>query len=392
MYGFHIILILCLIFSIIDVGSAAIKTPFQGGNYYALVIGNNIYDDKYGVWDSLNNPINDAKAVVDVLKRRYTFTEGDIQLLINAKRRDIIRAINELIGKINAKDSVLIFYAGHGYLNEDTDEAYWVPVDAQGEDETNYISHETIKRKLGVIADRASHVLLVSDSCFSGTLVRGNLSVPEKTTINYYRNKANKKSVQIVAAGGKEYVKENHRSTGHSPFSYFFVHELKNNKKQYLSVSEFMINIEINVTNNSSQTPEIGRLYGAGDESGEFIFTHVKLSEEDRQKEIRKLLNIAEKYYRQKLYVSQDGKNARMYWDEVLRLDPKNRTAIQGLERIAKYYVDQAKKQIQINKRNEAKKNLKIAKDVMPDYQSIKSMQEELDRLESHIQSSPGFW
>lgn len=181
-YGINIALILSLCSSTLEIVSAAIPTPSQGGNYYALVIGNNNYQDEQGAWTPLNNPINDAMSVVEILKRRYAFSEGNIKLVIDATRGDILRSLNELSKQVN--DSVLVFYAGHGYLNEETDEAYWIPVDAQGTDETNYLSHDTIKRKLGVIADNASHVLLVSDSCFSGTIPKMRITLSVQPSIS----------------------------------------------------------------------------------------------------------------------------------------------------------------------------------------------------------------
>ena len=364
---------------------AAVPTPFQGGSYHALIIGNNNYQDEQGAWKSLKNPINDAMSVADVLKRRYAHSEVNIRLLTDATRGEILGALNELSEQVNASDSVIVFYAGHGYLKEKTGEAFWIPVDAQGTDETNYLNHETIKRKLGIIADNANHVLLVSDSCFSGNLVRGIIFKPDDITPDYYSKKAKLKSIQVVAAGGEEFVDDNFRSTGHSPFTYFFLNELENNANQYLAVSEFVNNIEKNVANSVKQTPILGRLYGAGDESGEFIFTQIKLSKADIENEITQLLKSAENYFKQENFVSPPGNNARKRWEEVLRLDTSNRTAVQGLTRIAKYYVTMAKKHIENKRFDEAKKSLKIASDVKPGYPKIKSAQESLEKERDYI-------
>lgn len=384
-YGIHIVLILGLFNSMFQSATAAVRTPFQGGKYYALVIGNNNYQDEQGAWTPLNNPVNDAMSVVEILKQRYAFSESNIRLVIDATRGDILRALNEISEQVKANDSVLVFYAGHGYLNENTGEAYWIPVDAQGTDETNYLSHDTIKRKLGVIADNASHVLLVSDSCFSGTIVRGLVEVPDSTPPDYYSKKAKQKSVQIVAAGGKEFVDDDFRSTGHSPFTYFFINELKNNTKQYLAVSEFITSVEKNVANNVNQTPVLGRLYGAGDENGEFIFTQAKLTEADIQNEVTQLLKSAENFFKQKNYIYPPGNNARGRWEEALRLDTSNRTAQKGLTRLAKYFVNVAKQQIDRKRFEEAEKSLRIAEDIVPDFSPVKSARETLEKERDYI-------
>ena len=382
----------CSLFIVLQSAPPALATPLSGGAYYALVIGNNNYRDKQRVWKSLKNPINDALAVADVLKRKYGFLDGNVRLLTDATRRDVLRALNEIRHAVKPNDSVLIYYAGHGLLDEDTGEAYWIPVDAQGSDETNYLSHDTIRRKLGVIADKARHVLLVSDSCFSGTLVRGTVRVPDKTTLGYYTKKAKQKSVQVVAAGGKEFVDDNYRMTGHSPFTYFFIKELKDNSNRYLAVSEFITNIEKNVANNVKQSPVLGRFYGAGDEGGEFIFTRITLSKVQIRQEINGLLASAEKDFKAKRFISPRGNNARQRWEEVLRLDRRNRTATDGLTRIAKHYVDLAKKNIRNERFKKAEHNLKVAEGVKRGYKPIESVRKHLEKARDAISVPISHW
>ena len=63
-----------------------------------------------------------------LLSAEYGFAE--ITLLRNAKQREIVRAFNRLAQTAQENDSVLIYYAGHGHLNEGTKEGFWIPVDA----------------------------------------------------------------------------------------------------------------------------------------------------------------------------------------------------------------------------------------------------------------------
>ena len=143
-----------------------VATPYLAGQYRALVIGNDDYDDPERLWPSLKTAVADAEAVAGLLRAEYGFAE--ITLLRNAKQREIVRAFNRLAQTAQENDSVLIYYAGHGHLNEATKEGFWIPVDAEGRDDSTFVSNAIIKTKLGVITDRARHVLLVSDSCFSG--------------------------------------------------------------------------------------------------------------------------------------------------------------------------------------------------------------------------------
>ena len=83
-----------------------------------------------------------------------------------------------------------------------------------------------------------------------------------------------------MAAGGFEFVDDNYRESGHSPFTYFLVNELKTNDSPMLTVSQLSGNVERAVANNVDQIPESGVLQGAGDELGEFIFIKLDVAVE----------------------------------------------------------------------------------------------------------------
>ena len=247
-------------------------------SYRALVIGNNDYKDPDNRWQPLNTAITDARAIAKLLKTNYGFQ--DVTILENATRSDILHAVSGLTKRVNENDSVLLYYAGHGYLDTETNKGYWVPVDAIGDDHTTFLRNSTIRDELNTIANRAKHTLLISDSCFSGSLLRGGTRgpVPSVNKERYYQEVAQKKSVQIIAAGGNEFVDDNYNDSGHSPFTYFLLNELTHNNKPLLTASEVSSNVEKAVSNNASQVPESGVLQGAGDELGEFIFLKLEVS------------------------------------------------------------------------------------------------------------------
>jgi len=252
-------------------------TPFVKGIYRALVIGNNQYRDPKSRWKNLTRAEGDARAVADLLRQQYGFSAVD--LMLNATRKDILHRFEQLGKQVAANDSVLVFYAGHGFLDPDTGRGYWVPVDAAGMDTTTFIRNSTVRDELSIIAQRVKHTLLISDSCFSGSLLGSGLRgvVPNQGQEHYYRKVAEKKSVQIIAAGGLEYVDDNYKNSGHSPFTYFFLNELKLNDKPLITASELSTSVKKAVANNVSQVPAAGVLQGVGDELGEFIFLNLNI-------------------------------------------------------------------------------------------------------------------
>jgi len=254
-----------------------IQTPFVPGKYRALIIGNNEYHDPKKRWLSLNTAVTDAKALESLLRTQYGF--NDITRMQNASRKDILLALRDLSQRVLPNDSVLIYYAGHGYMDQETQKGYWVPVDAMGSDYTTYLRNSTIRDEIGIIADRAKHTLLISDSCFSGSLLRRGLRFPTSAEAGekYFKKVAEKKSVQIMSSGGNEFVDDNYKNSGHSPFSYFLINELKHNDKPMITLSELSTDVTKAVANNVDQTPNHGVLSGAGDELGEFIFVKIKV-------------------------------------------------------------------------------------------------------------------
>jgi caspase domain-containing protein len=135
------------------------------GHYYALVIGNNEYRE----WPKLHTAVNDAKSIAEVLEKKYGFT---VKLVTNATRKDVIGAFEEMRDQLGANDNLLIYYAGHGIV--ENNRSYWVPVDGDAYIEgrplqtRNLVTSEEV---IGTIQKlRAKQVLVVADSCFSGGL------------------------------------------------------------------------------------------------------------------------------------------------------------------------------------------------------------------------------
>ena len=67
------------------------------GRYHALVIGNNQYEHL----PDLQTAASDAGAVAELLQLKYGF---EVTLKINATRRDILSAVNQLRATLTEKD------------------------------------------------------------------------------------------------------------------------------------------------------------------------------------------------------------------------------------------------------------------------------------------------
>lgn len=158
---------------------------------------------------------SDAQAVAAALKEQYGF---QTTLLLNAARQQIISALNSYRKELDDKSSLVIYYAGRGYNDSEVDKAYWLPVDAQLDDNSNWISADDITTNTKGI--HASHILIISDSCYSGTIVRDanpTISAPKERD-KYLAKMAEGRSRTLMASGGNEPVADN-GGGGHSIFA-----------------------------------------------------------------------------------------------------------------------------------------------------------------------------
>lgn len=236
------------------------------GNYHALFIGNSKYE---GI-EPLNTPKNDVKAVAEILSSKYGF---ETQFLFDASRYEMLSKLNELRSTLGKKDNLLIYYAGHGYLDEDTNEGYWLPVDSEKDNPANWLSNSTITNILKSM--EAKHVMIVSDSCYSGTLTRSirvKLSKP-----SYIKKMVQKRARTVLASGGLEPVLDTGGDENHSIFATALINALEENNSPYIETTHLFAKIRRAVVVNSDQTPEYSDVRKAGHNGGEFIFKRSEL-------------------------------------------------------------------------------------------------------------------
>jgi uncharacterized caspase-like protein len=235
------------------------------GEQWLLTIG----IDTYLNWNLLTTAVNDAKAVKDVLLQRYHIDQSHVIELYNeqATRKNILGALRELAVKVKPEDSLLVFYAGHGHVDNITKEGSWIPVESGTTDTSAWLSNHDIKNYLKVDAIKARHVLLISDSCFSGDFFRGSRGALPEVTDELIKKAYSRSSRQAISSGGLEPVSDAGFG-GNSIFSHFLVAALKSNSKPYLIPTDVFSEVRAGVAKNAEQLPQFGDLSGTGGQEG----------------------------------------------------------------------------------------------------------------------------
>ncbi|MCK5403884.1 MAG: caspase family protein [Desulfobulbaceae bacterium] len=237
----------------------SIRQAIHFGKYHALVIGINSYTSL----PVLKTAVNDATAIAELLQKKYNFSTT---LLVNASRGDILKSLSGYRKKLSNDDNLLIYYAGHGWLDEAADEGYWLPADATLDDPVEWIANTTITTTLKAM--NAKHVMVVADSCYAGKLMRGIQF--RKKEARVLEKLAEKRTRVVLSSGGLEPVSDDGYGK-HSVFARAFMNALDDNKA-ILDGTQLFDLIRNPVMAAAEQTPEYADIYTAGHEGGDFLF------------------------------------------------------------------------------------------------------------------------
>lgn len=236
------------------------------GAYRALIIGINEYQDKK--IPGLKTAVNDARALSDVLKTKYGF---EVTLLTDgqATRKAIYQKLRDLAANATSDESILIYYAGHGEIDRVLNDGWWVPADARAGEAETYLDNTIVQKVMSSM--KARHVLLIADSCYSGTLFGESRALPPLIDDRFYLNLYNEKSRWGMTSGNKTPVSDS-GSEGHSIFAYQLLKALNRNERPYITTQEIYTRIAPVIANNSEQQPLCSPVRNTGDEGGGFVF------------------------------------------------------------------------------------------------------------------------
>jgi uncharacterized protein len=253
--------------------------PQQAGSQrYALVIAN----QNYKHWDALDTPILDGTAVAELLRSRFGF---EVTLLTDATRRQVLTALNQLRAKVDGDDDVLIYYAGHGEMDAITARGYWIPVDGEQKNLTQWISVIDVTDQLAAM--RARHALVIADSCYSGTL-SGSLAPRIDEALAYdargaaLSRLAKKRSRVAMTSGGLEPVVDGGGGAQHSIYARSLI-EVLTHLQTPVEAQELHAAVAARFAFLSSrlklaQQPQYAPIGYAGHESGDFVLSPLSLN------------------------------------------------------------------------------------------------------------------
>ena len=152
-------------------------------SYHALVVGIGDYEK----WPRLPNAVNDAKEVASKLKG----LGFEVRLVLDPTSREMETVLSEMVYEMGREENraLLFYYAGHGeteILADRTKIGYLIPRDCPrlDKDPKGFATHAVSMRDIESVSMRirSRHVLMLFDSCFSGSIFALVRAVPHDIT------------------------------------------------------------------------------------------------------------------------------------------------------------------------------------------------------------------
>ena len=238
--------------------------------YYALLIGNNDYE----YWEKLEAPVNDVVEIGKILENKYGYK---VDVVKNANENVIRTKLIELSKKVTSEDNLLIYYSGHGdrNINMSPIRAYWIPTDAAQTFDAKWINTEDVSAMISQIP--AKHILIMVDSCYAGSTIKGNSTTEGDWNISnknfsekYITKMLSRRTRQIITSGNVERVVDAYIQN-HSLFAYKFLDILKKNEN-YTTGRMIYGELHKYIVDATSTNPQFSKLKNMGDIDGEFFF------------------------------------------------------------------------------------------------------------------------
>ena len=230
------------------------------GKTWAIFIENADYE----YFASLEGPTKDITLMKTALANyqvhnfihKKNMTKEDMEKFFRIELRDLLRS--------NRVSSILVWYAGHGKFVNET--GYWIPVDAQREDEFTYFSVSTLKAAMQSYPENITHTLVITDACESGpSFYQAMRSTNDIRSCDDWEA-TRFKSSQVLSSAGYELASDD------SQFTRTFANTLVNNPDACIPIESIVQKVTTAVTNNNQQKPQFGKIAGLEDENGTFFF------------------------------------------------------------------------------------------------------------------------
>lgn len=239
--------------------NAAPYTGIKAENTFALIIAN----EEYEMATNVEMATNDGLAVKEYCSKTLGMRDRQILYYPNAtygKINKALRDVKSIAQAYDGKINLIVYYAGHGIPDNNTKDAYIMPVDADGTDPSVCFSLKKLYTELDAMHLNQSVVFL--DACFSGAQRDGDMIIAARGVAIKPQEEKPQGSTIVFSATSDSETAFSYKEQEHGLFTYFFL-KMMQDKKGKMSLGDLADYIIDNVSresiliNGKKQTPTV---------------------------------------------------------------------------------------------------------------------------------------
>ena len=193
-------------------------------NTFVVIISNEDYKHE----EPVPFAKNDGEVFKIYCQKTLGIPESNISFVPNATLNEMSYELDHLAEVLNAYDGTaraIIYYTGHGMPDEDSKDAYLLPVDGYSQKPTSGMSTKELYARLGNMNSKSIMVFL--DACFSGARRDGKMLASSRgVALKVNSDPVGDNTVVFSAAQGNETAYP-YKSQQHGMFTYYILDKMQ---------------------------------------------------------------------------------------------------------------------------------------------------------------------
>ena len=193
-------------------------------NTFVVIISNEDYKHE----EPVPFAKNDGEVFKIYCQKTLGIPESNISFVPNATLNEMSYELDHLAEVLNAYDGTaraIIYYTGHGMPDEDSKDAYLLPVDGYSQKPTSGMSTKELYARLGSMNSKSIMVFL--DACFSGARRDGKMLASSRgVALKVNSDPVGDNTVVFSAAQGYETAYP-YQSQQHGMFTYYVLDKMQ---------------------------------------------------------------------------------------------------------------------------------------------------------------------
>lgn len=225
---------------------------------YALIIAN----ENYEFVDNVDYALHDGEIFKEYCIKTLGIPERQVLFAKNATAGMMNGEIDKLVklANIDAGANIIVYYCGHGIPDENTNEAYLIPVDGKGANIVTCYSLNKLYTTLS--ATNAANITYFLDACFTGANREGSMLVAARGVAREAKKEVLSGNTVVFAAASQDETAMAYTEKTHGMFTYFLLKKLQDTKGDvtYGELAEYIkknVQKESILVNDKSQSPNI---------------------------------------------------------------------------------------------------------------------------------------